>query len=141
MNHLPKKPKRRKRSNAQKVTTTPKCTVALYGRLTREASIKTNLSLPAQRREGIEYTERAGLGPCELFLESDAVGGDVEFSKRTEGSRLLKKIKAGEIKVVVVRDLDRLFHSAKLWSEFRETLLKYGVEPVSYTHLTLPTKA
>jgi site-specific DNA recombinase len=97
-----------------------------YIRLTREESLLKNLSAPAQRHEIGVYASRAGLGDVEILEEPDAVGGDTPFHKRKAGRDLIKRIAAGEIGHLIVRDLDRLTRDLPLWLGFAELCGEMG---------------
>jgi len=99
----------------------------VYVRLTRDRSLDTNLSAPAQIREAEEYVRRAGLPPIELYEEKEATGGDVPFSQRRAASRLLDDIRAGKIGHIVARNLDRYVRSDTVWPELRDLCHRHGV--------------
>src|SRR5688500_2794552 len=97
-----------------------------YVRLTRDESLK-GLSASAQRQNINEYAARAGLEPLRIYEETRPVGGDVPFSKREAGRRLLTDIRAGAVGAVIVRDLDRLTRDVPLWLELHKICVEQGV--------------
>lgn len=107
--------------------TTEAATAAIYVRLTRAESLETGLSAPAQRREAETYIADANLGNFVVYEESEPVGGDVAFERRKAGKRLVEDIAAGKVQHVVVRDIDRLVRSDRLWLQFRDLCLTRGV--------------
>jgi len=98
-----------------------------YVRLTREESLVTGLSAPAQL-DGIEsYVQERGLPEAVLYQEERAVGADVPFEKRQAGRRLIADIQAGRVSNIVCRDLDRLSRDTSLWLEFVDLCCEHGV--------------
>jgi len=98
-----------------------------YIRLTREESILTGLSVPAQRDSINSYIRQHELPNPVLYLEERAVGADVAFEKRQAGGRLIADIRAGRISNIVCRDLDRLSRDTSLWLKFVELCCEHGV--------------
>ncbi|HEX8323448.1 MAG TPA: recombinase family protein [Tepidisphaeraceae bacterium] len=106
-------------------TTTARITVtdtfvAGYIRLTRDESLQNNLSAPAQTKGIKEYAHRAKLEPLRIFEETKAVGGDVPFEKRRAGRELIEAVKAGKVRAIIVRDIDRLTRDMGLGLELLE---------------------
>jgi site-specific DNA recombinase len=101
--------------------------VAGYIRLTRDESVKTGLSAPAQRAGIEEYTHRAGLPPPRIYQEPEAVGGDVPFERRKAFSELAAAICAGRVAHLIVRDIDRLTRDVVLWVQLVELCQAHGV--------------
>jgi DNA invertase Pin-like site-specific DNA recombinase len=98
-----------------------------YIRLTREESILTGLSVPAQKDGINSYVQQRGLTNFVLYLEERAVGADVLFEKRQAGKRLIADIRAGRVSNIVCRDLDRLSRDTSLWLAFVELCCEHGV--------------
>lgn len=98
----------------------PQRATAIYTRLTREESLKTGLSAPAQKHDGEFYAKSRGLLPTVLYAEPKAVGGEVPFLRRKEGKRLIEDICAGKISNVVARALDRYARDVPEWLSFIE---------------------
>jgi site-specific DNA recombinase len=98
-----------------------------YVRLTREKSLKTDLSAPAQRRELAAYARQAGLTGLRVLEETEATPGDLPFQDRTAGKQLWQAIASGTVAHVIVRDLDRLVRSDNVWPAFRDLLRRNGV--------------
>lgn len=98
-----------------------------YIRLTRDESLKVGLSALAQRNELIAYASRLGRDDLEILEELEPTGGDVPFEDRTAGSLLIAAVASGDVSDVVVRDIDRLVRSDRLWLQFRDLSLKNGV--------------
>ena len=98
-----------------------------YIRLTREESIITGLSVPAQR-DGIDnYVQQRGLAHFVMYLEERAVGADVPFEKRQAGRRLIADVRAGRVSHIICRDVDRLSRDTALWLKFVELCCEHGV--------------
>ena len=102
-------------------------TTAGYIRLTREESILTGLSVPAQRDGINSYAQQHELPNLTVYLEERAIGADVPFEKRPAGKRLIADIKAGRISHIVCRDVDRLSRDTILWLKFVELCCEKGV--------------
>ena len=98
-----------------------------YIRLTREESIVTGLSVPAQRDGIHSYVQHHELPNPVEYMEERAVGADVPFEKRLAGRRLIADIKSGKVSHIVCRDLDRLSRDTGLWLEFVELCCEHGV--------------
>ena len=98
-----------------------------YVRLTREESIQTGLSAPAQQ-DGIgSYCRQHELANLQWYMEDRAVGADVPFEKRSAGRRLIEDVQAGRIRHIVCRDVDRLSRDTILWLGFVELCCEHGV--------------
>jgi hypothetical protein len=54
----------------------------IYLRVTAEESIKADLSLPNQRRRGLEICSERGWSPAKVYQEPKHVGGDELPAKR-----------------------------------------------------------
>jgi len=98
-----------------------------YIRLTREESLVTGLSVPAQR-DGIQsYAQHHELPNLVEYIEERAVGADVPFEKRRAGRRLIADVKAGKVSHIICRDVDRLSRDTALWLGFVELCCERGV--------------
>lgn len=100
---------------------------AIYVRLTKDESIQTGLSAPAQRAGGHEYAASRGLANVVVYEETEAVGGDIALHERPAGRRLHDDIVAGRVKHVVFRHPDRLTRDLAHWVLLRQLFLKHGV--------------
>jgi len=89
-----------------------------YIRLTREESIVTGLSMPAQQDGITSYAQQHDLPNLIMYLEERAIGADVPFEKRPAGRRLIADIQAGKISHIICRDVDRLSRDTVLWLGF-----------------------
>ena len=98
-----------------------------YIRLTREESIVTGLSVPAQQDGINSYVQHHELPNLVEYVEERAVGADVPFEKRLTGRRLIADVKAGKISHIVCRDVDRLSRDTALWLRFVELCCEHGV--------------
>ncbi len=98
-----------------------------YIRLTREESIITGLSVPAQRDGITSYAQQHELPNLEIYHEERAIGADVPFEKRPAGRRLLADIKAGKISHIICRDIDRLSRDTVLWLGFVSACCEHRV--------------
>lgn len=98
-----------------------------YIRLTRDESLKTGLSAPAQKSDIEDYAIRSGLPNLVIYEEKEAIGADVPFEKRKAGKRLIADIAAGKIEHLIGRDLDRFCRDELLWPVFRDTCLDHDV--------------
>ena len=86
----------------------------IYLRVTVEESIKTDLSIPNQRRRGLEICTERGWSPVKVYQEPRHVGGDEPPAKRPALAALLADIEAGHVKRVLVRHDDRLWRSTEV---------------------------
>ena len=98
-----------------------------YIRLTREESILTGLSVPAQRDGIRSYVQHHELPNPVEYVEERAVGADVPFEKRLAGRRLIADVRSGKVSHIICRDLDRLSRDTGLWLEFVELCCEHGV--------------
>jgi DNA invertase Pin-like site-specific DNA recombinase/predicted DNA-binding transcriptional regulator AlpA len=105
-------------TQSERRTPTAAGITAGYIRLTREESILTGLSVPAQRDGITSYAQRHELPNLAIYLEERAIGADVPFEKRPAGKNLLADIKAGKISHIICRDIDRLSRDTILWLGF-----------------------
>jgi DNA invertase Pin-like site-specific DNA recombinase len=101
--------------------------IAGYIRLTSEESLK-GLSARAQRENILRYATNAKLGPVSIYEELKAVGGDVPFEKRAAARKLIADIAADRIRLVIVRDVDRLIREVSLWQQIRRLCIEHGVQ-------------
>ena len=120
-------------TNAQVIEAPADTFVAAYIRLTRDESLQTGLSAPAQRKGIHEYARRANLEPVRIFEETKAIGGDVDFDHRPAGRSLVQAILNGACKHVIVRDLDRLTRDIRLGLELIDMCRHYGVVLHTFT--------
>ena len=86
----------------------------LYLRVTAEESIKADLSIPNQRRRGLELCTERSWSPVKVYQEPRHVGGDEPPAKRPALAALLADIEAGYVKRVLVRHDDRLWRSTEV---------------------------
>ena len=86
----------------------------IYLRVTVEESIKTDLSIPNQRRRGLEICTERSWSPVKVYQEPRHVGGDEPPAKRPALAALLADIEAGHVKRVLVRHDDRLWRSTEV---------------------------
>jgi DNA invertase Pin-like site-specific DNA recombinase len=101
---------------------------ALYLRVTAEESVKTDLSLPNQRRRGIEICTERAWSPVKVYQEPRHVGGDQPPSKRPALAALLADIEAGQVRRVLVRHDDRLWRSTEVQDLILNALRRNTVE-------------
>ncbi len=115
-------------------TPTMKPTIA-YGRCSTD---KQEKSSEVQNLQMKQYASTSGLGLDEssIFLEED-VSGSVPFAKRPMGGEVFRRMKAGEVKDLIVPKIDRLGRNAldvqntinvihKLGEDYRIHILDLG---------------
>src|SRR5205085_12200969 len=96
--------------------------------VTREESVKTDLSLPNQRNRAIEISESHSWQAVRIYQEPRHVGGDVGPEKRPALAELLRDIEAGVVVRVLVRHTDRLWRSTEVEDRILNVLHKHSVE-------------
>lgn len=107
--------------------TTTANTIAAYIRVTRDESVQTGLSIPAQIDGARQYARRAGLADPELFVEQKAVGAHLPLDKRTAGKQLLSAMQSGGVTDIIIRDLDRLTRDTRLGLELVDLFREEGI--------------
>ena len=100
----------------------------LYLRVTAEESIKADLSIPNQRRRGLEISTERNWSPVKVYQEPRHVGGDEPPAKRPALAALLADIEAGRVKRVLVRHDDRLWRSTEVQDIILNALRRNTVE-------------
>jgi site-specific DNA recombinase len=100
----------------------------IYLRVTAEESIKTDLSLPNQRRRGLEICTERNWSPAKVYQEPRHVGGDEPPAKRPALAALLADIEAGHVKRVLVRHDDRLWRSTEVQDIILNALRRNSVD-------------
>ena len=100
----------------------------IYLRVTAEESIKTDLSLPNQRRRGLEICTERNWSPVKVYQEPRHVGGDEPPAKRPALAALLADIEAGHVKRVLVRHDDRLWRSTEVQDVILNVLRRNTVD-------------
>ena len=98
---------------------------ALYARVTREEGIE--LSIPNQQKRFRELVEQHDWSDARLFVEERPVHGDWGPARRPALTDLLAAIRAGEVRRLVVRHLDRLGRGPVL-EDLINVVSKHGVE-------------
>jgi len=88
-------------------TNLPKITVC-YTRVTREESVKKELSLPNQRKGFHELAKRQKWDPTQVFQEQKGTSGELPVEDRPELLKMMQAARQGEIERVVCRHQDRL---------------------------------
>lgn len=91
---------------------------------------KDNFSRVNAKTEGIRIAEREGF-TWEYVKE---IGSGTTLTGRPKMMRILDRIAAGEVQVLIVQDLDRLARPEEyvVYATIRQTIMRYGV--IIYTH-------
>ena len=91
---------------------------------------KDNFSRVNAKTEGIKIAEREGF-TWEYVKE---IGSGTTLTGRPKMMRILDRIEAGEVQVLIVQDLDRLARPEEyvIYATIRETIMRYGI--IIYTH-------
>ena len=88
-------------------------------------------SVPTQLAKGTAHAERRGWRVAATFKD-DGYSGFKEIT-RDDFVRLIQAIKAGQIDVVIVRDIDRLTRNLTDWNQFEKACVRHGVKLSPYT--------
>jgi len=105
----------------------PALVTAFYARVTQDESIRKDLSLPNQQARFEEIAKAEDWERTRLYVEPEAVSGELGVEKRQALSQLVNGIEAGQVSRVIVRHLDRLGRGAVL-EEIVSLLRNSGVE-------------
>jgi DNA invertase Pin-like site-specific DNA recombinase len=88
-------------------------------------------SVPIQLRRGTEHAGRRGWQVVATFKD-DGYSAFKEITR--EGfADLIAAIEAGQVDIVVVRDIDRLTRNLADWDAFEKACVRHGVRLVAYT--------
>ena len=101
---------------------------AVYVRVTREESLKLDLSIPNQKNRAIELCGERGWGIVKIYQEPRQVGGDLLPRKRPALAALLSDVEAGRVERVLVRHTDRLWRSTEVEELILRALHQHSVE-------------
>lgn len=101
---------------------------AIYVRVTREESLKLDLSIPNQKNRAVELCAERGWHTVKLYVEPRQVGGDLMPKKRPALAMLLADVEAGCVERVLVRHTDRLWRSTEVEDLILRTLHEHSVE-------------
>jgi site-specific DNA recombinase len=101
---------------------------AVYVRVTREESLKLDLSIPNQRNRAVELCGERGWSPVKIYQEPRHVGGDLPPAKRPALAELLADVEAGAVERVLVRHTDRLWRSTEVEDVILRVLHEHSVE-------------
>jgi DNA invertase Pin-like site-specific DNA recombinase len=101
---------------------------AIYVRVTREESLKLDLSIPNQKNRAVELCGERGWGIAKIYQEPRQVGGDLLPRKRPALAALLADVEAGRVERVLVRHTDRLWRSTEVEEIILRALHQHSVE-------------
>lgn len=81
---------------------------AVYARLSRD---RTGLSdsVEIQTQEGLEYAEEIGVAPPIVFSDNDISASRYTTKPRDDYNALIKAIEAGQVEVIIVTEMTRLY--------------------------------
>ena len=88
-------------------------------------------SVPTQLERGTEHATRRGWTVAATFKD-DGFSGFKEVTRDGFG-KLITAIEAGQVDVVIVRDIDRLTRNLTDWNAFEKTCVRHGVRLSAYT--------
>lgn len=106
------------------VTSAEQGVTALYARITRGID---GDSINDQKAAFVEMVKKHGWTNCMIFVEQENAKGQDGEDKRPEYARLLLEIRAGRVKRVVARHLDRLGRGEP-WEGLLKLLRKHNVD-------------
>jgi len=101
---------------------------AIYVRVTREESLKLDLSIPNQKNRAVELCGERGWNTVKIYQEPRQVGGDLMPRKRPALAALLADIEAGFVERLLVRHTDRLWRSTEVEELILRALHQHSVE-------------
>ncbi len=88
-------------------------------------------SVPTQLERGTGHAARRGWTVAATFKD-DGFSGFKEITRDGFGE-LIAAIEAGQVDVVIVRDIDRLTRNLSDWNEFEKACVRHGVRLSAYT--------
>ena len=101
----------------------------LYGRLSETYDAAE--SVPTQLDRGTDHAARRGWTVVATFKD-DGYSAFKEITRDGFGE-LIAAIKAGQVNVVIVRDIDRLTRNLTDWNAFEKACVRHGVRLSAYT--------
>ena len=111
----------------------------LYERLSHEDGRENeSLSIEHQKEYLEEYAARNGF--TNIVHRTDDGWSGTRWD-RPGFLQIMEDIERGNVGQILIKDMSRLGRDHLRVGLFLEQLRERGVRPVSYTHLTLPTKA
>jgi site-specific DNA recombinase len=88
-------------------------------------------SVPTQLERGTDHARRRGWAVTATFKD-DGFSGFKEITRNGFGE-LIAAIEAGQVDVVIVRDIDRLTRNLTDWNAFEKACVRHGVRLSAYT--------
>src|SRR5436190_19324095 len=88
-------------------------------------------SVPTQLERGTDHARRRGWAVTATFKD-DGFSGFKEITRDGFGE-LIAAIEAGQVDVVIVRDIDRLTRNLTDWNAFEKACVRHGVRLSAYT--------
>ena len=88
-------------------------------------------SVPTQLERGTDHASRRGWAVTATFKD-DGFSGFKEITRDGFGE-LIAAIEAGQVNVVIVRDIDRLTRNLTDWNAFEKACVRHGVRLSAYT--------
>jgi site-specific DNA recombinase len=107
----------------------PQLRAGIYARLSETYDAAE--SVPTQLANGERHAERRGWVVAGRFKD-DGFSAYKEIA-RDDFVRLISAIEAGELDVVIVRDVDRLTRNLTDWNRFEKACVRHGVLLSPYT--------
>src|SRR5438128_3916937 len=101
----------------------------VYGRLSETYDAAE--SVPTQLDRGTGHAARRGWTVVATFKD-DGFSGFKEITRDGFG-KLIAAIEAGQVDVVIVRDIDRLTRNLTDWNAFEKACVRHGVRLSAYT--------
>lgn len=104
--------------------------VGIYVHKSRLKPGQTDYSLDSQEDQAVTYATRHGWKVCDTYGDLNTSG---RYISRRELNRLKRDVRAGEVDIIVVYSVNRIFRNLKALLKFIAFLQQYGVHLVSVT--------
>jgi site-specific DNA recombinase len=101
---------------------------AIYIRVTKEESVKTDLSIPNQRARCLEVCSERGWMTVKLYIEPKHIGGEFGPSKRPALAALLSDLETGRVARVLARHTDRLWRGSRVQDFIMDACKRHGAD-------------
>ena len=106
----------------------PEKWVAFYVRVTREESVKADLSIPNQIARAKEVASLRKWPHWKVYVEPKHVSGELWLNKRPALRELVQDVNAGHVTAVCARHTDRLWRTSEIQSQLISILRERSVE-------------
>jgi site-specific DNA recombinase len=109
-------------------STPPERWVAFYVRVTKEESVKTDLSIPNQVARATEVAALRKWEHWKIYIEPKHVSGELWLNKRPALRELVQDVNAGRVNSVCARHTDRLWRTSEIQAQLLSILRKHSVD-------------